>query len=106
MKKYLFLVTGILSSCTFQSSIPVNIPSRNKPIYDYEKSINDIYVGMSKNKVISILGQPLSTEAEMNKECLTYPLTTSNRERFVLLFNNGKLVKYNKEQNCLEIFKY
>lgn len=41
----------------------------------------------------------------MNKECLTYPLTTANRERFILLFNAGKLIKYNKTQNCVEIFQ-
>ncbi|MDD7544018.1 outer membrane protein assembly factor BamE [Actinobacillus porcinus] len=103
--KRIFCTLVFLSGCTSSSYIPVNIPHQNKPIHDYEKAINDISIGMSKNKVISILGQPLSTEAEINKECLTYPLTTSNKERFVLLFNNGKLVKYNKEQNCLEIFK-
>ena len=104
---YKYLACLILCGCSIQqvTNVPVNIPDRNKPINDYEKVINDISIGMSKSKVISILGQPISTEADMNKECLTYPLTTANREHFTLLFNAGKLIKYNKTQNCVEIFQ-
>ena len=105
MKKFNTFSILLLSACTFQPYGPVNIPDRNKPINDYEKAINDISVGMNKSKVIFILGQPLSTEADRNMECLTYPLTTANKERFVLLFDAGKLVKYNKTQNCFEMFQ-
>lgn len=103
MKVYISALTLLLSGCILKTTVPVNIPAQNKPIHDYEKAINDISIGMSKNKVISILGQPLSTEANLNKECLTYPLTTSDKEYFVLLFINKKLVKYNKEQKCIDI---
>lgn len=104
MKK-LLAFSILLSGCVFQqvSSVPVNIPERDKITNDYKKAINDISVGMSKREVIFILGQPLSTEANLNKECLTYPLATSDKEYFVLLFINKKLVKYNKEQKCIDI---
>lgn len=105
MKKCL-IILALVSGCTAiqqVDNVPVNIPSVNKPIYDYEKSINDISVGMNKREVLSILGQPLSVEANGNKECLTYPLTTANRENFVLLFLNKKLEKYNKTQKCVDL---
>lgn len=94
----------LLTSCQ-TSTIKVAIPEVTKPIYDVEKAINDISIGMTKKQVINILGYPLSTEADYNLECLSYPLTTYSKETFSLLFNNNILIKYNKKQRCIELFK-
>lgn len=102
----LFIIT--LIGCTpykVITSSTIAIPEINKPIYDTEKVINDISVGMTKKQVIEILGYPLSTEAENNKECLSYPLTTANKETFSLLFTDGILTKYNKSQKCIQLFE-
>lgn len=104
----LFFSIFMLAACTTYEIVhskSINIPEVTKPIYDTEKVINDISVGMPKSKVVSILGYPLTTEADHNLECLTYPLTTSNKESFVLLFKDGILTKYNKKQDCVDFFK-
>lgn len=102
------LFLAFLSSCSSYkvvTSSNIAIPEINKPIYDTEKAINDISVGMTKKQVITILGYPLSTEAENNKECLSYPLTTANKETFYLLFKNEILIKYNKSQQCIQLLE-
>ena len=100
----LFVILNSCVSYNVVTSSTIAIPEVNKPIYDIEKVINDISVGMTKKQVIAILGYPLSTEAENNKECLSYPLTTSTKETFSLLFDNGVLTKYNKSQQCIQMF--
>ncbi|MGY4678425.1 outer membrane protein assembly factor BamE domain-containing protein, partial [Ursidibacter arcticus] len=74
----------------------IAIPEVDKPINDVEKIINDIHIGMNKKQIIEILGYPLTTEADKNQECLTYPLTTRYSTEFILLFERGILTKYNK----------
>lgn len=94
----------ILTGC-HQIQPSIAIPELNKPVNDIEKVINDIHVGMNKKQVIDILGYPLSTEANRNKECLTYPLMTKYKSEFVLLFENGILTQYNKSQECINLLK-
>jgi Short C-terminal domain/SmpA / OmlA family len=45
--------------------------------YTAEK-LNSIHIGMTKDQVTSLLGQPDSTSAQANIEYLTYYLTTDN----------------------------
>lgn len=88
-----------------QTPSHIAIPEVNKPINDVEKIINDIHIGMNKKQIIEILGSPLTTEADKNKECLTYPLTTRYNTEFILLLERGVLTKYNKSQKCIDLFK-
>lgn len=104
---YLFFMFLLGCSNTLHSatSVKVAIPEQNFPIFDTEKIINQISTGMTKEQVINILGTPLTLEADRNKECLTYPLTTVQRTEFVLLFEDGILTKFNKSQKCVDLFK-
>ena len=88
-------------------NLPVAIPEVTKPIKDKEKQINLIKVGMNKQQVIDILGEPRTTEAEYATECLLYPLTSysSSRDKYAVVFHKNKLIKYNYAQCCIEIFK-
>lgn len=99
------LLAGCSSTLHSATSVKVAIPEQDFPIFDTEKIISQLSTGMTKAQVINILGTPLTLEADRNKECLTYPLTTVERTEFILLFENGILTKFNKSQKCIDLFK-
>lgn len=106
--RFYYLLFMLLLGCnskTIYQPAKIAIPEQNYPIYDTEKIITHISTGMTKKEVTQILGSPLTLEADKNKECLTYPLTTVQRTEFVLLFENGILTKFNKSQKCVDLFR-
>lgn len=102
MKYIIFILYFCLSGCTYK----VAIPEQNKPIFDQEKVINQLYTGMSKIDVIQILGEPLYTEANtVNTQCLIYPLTIDQKQNFYLLFSKNILQVYSRQQNCMKLLQ-
>ena len=81
-------------------------------IYGTSADFQNISLGMTKEQVISVLGSPVSTEADADKgeEQLVYKrmkhAISEWPRSYVVVFRNGRVVKYGeqyKEQN-LSVF--
>ena len=88
MKKliYLFGLIILLSGCAFIGSA---------------SRINSVSLGMSKEDVIRVMGEPISTAAGEGKEYLNYNLDETGkwgvREPYFVCFKDGRVISYGRK---------
>ena len=60
------------------------------------KKMNQLNLGMTKQEVIEAIGEPTSTSAKRNTECLNYHLTTGGfyTNVYYVRLLDGKVVAY------------
>lgn len=74
------------------------------------EQLNSIRIGMTKDQVIGILGQPDSTSAQANIEYLTYYLTTDNgrvyagNQPYSVRLVDGKVESFGRFMQLFDIY--
>ena len=65
--------------------------------------MNSLRVGMTKDEVIKVMGEPLSTSAKESLEYLNYALTETNQQlwggqttSYFVAFKNGKVIGFGR----------
>ena len=70
--------------------------------------LNDMRIGMSKNQVIALMGQPDSTSAQANIEYLTYYLSNEgsyNRDQaYMVRLVDGKVESFGRFMQLFDIY--
>ena len=69
--------------------------------------LNDVRIGMTRDQVVSILGQPDSTSAQANVQYMTYYLDTTSdyRDRaYMVRLVNGKVESFGRFAQLVDLY--
>lgn len=71
-------------------------------------ALNQIHIGMSKDQVVSVLGQPDSMSAQANVEYMTYYLTTESGygrdQPYMVRLVNGKVESFGRFAQLFDLY--